>query len=376
MIYSNSSINSFEACPYRFKLMYIDKIKPIRKSVETFMGNRVHEALEKLYRDKIYEKTCSLEELLEFYNNRWEKEMNPQIFVAKEYDISNYKKMGERYLIDYYNTYKPFDEGKIIALEKKVLFPINEKYWVAGVIDRVMEVDEKYEVHDYKTSVHLPTKQEIENDPQLAIYALSLKYMYDIEEIELVWHFLAFNKEIRIRKENYEDIRENLIYKIKKIEKAIKENDFPAIESSLCDYCEYQQICPIFRHRWCEDEESSSLVNKYWEVCGKISEMKEIQKQLREKLIEYAEKNKLDRIYGIGKYVDIKKYKNINFKEQDKLKEILKDCNLYENYSKIDLISLSNDFISKNLPEELYDKIKHLAEEKKDIRVYLREMEE
>ncbi len=316
-----------------------------------------------------------LEELLEFYNNRWEKEINSQIFVAKDYDISNYRKMGERYLIDYYNTYKPFDEGKIIAIEKKVLFPINEKYWVAGVIDRVMEVNGKYEVHDYKTGVHLPTKKEIENDPQLAIYALSLKYLYGIEEIELVWHFLAFNKEIRIKKQNYEDARENLIYKIKKIEKAMKENEFPAIESSLCDYCEYQQICPIFRHKWCEDENTSSLVNKYWEICNKISEMKEIQNQLREKLIEYAEKNDLERIYGNGRYVDIKKYKNISFKEQGKLKEILKEHNLYEKYSKIDLISLSNAYTSKNLPEILYEKLKDFAEERKDIRVYAREME-
>jgi putative RecB family exonuclease len=356
--------------------MYIDRIKPVRKSIEAFMGNRVHEALEKLYRDKIYEKTCSLEELLEFYNNRWEKEMNEQIFVAKEYDIDNYRKMGERYLIDYYNTYKPFDEGKIIALEKRIVFPINENYWIAGVIDRVMELDEKYEVHDYKTSIHLPTKQEMENDPQLAIYALSLKYFYDIEDIELVWHFLAFNKEIRIKKSNYEDARKNLIDKINKIERAIKENEFPTSESSLCNYCEYQQICPIFRHKWYEDEDSYSLVNKYWEICSKISEMKEIQRQIRERLIEYAEKNGLERLYGSGKFVDIKKYKNISFREQNKLKEILKECNLYENYSKIDLISLSNDYISRNLPEIIYEKIKLLAEEKKDVRVYLREIDE
>ena len=376
MIYSNSSINSFESCPYRFKLMYIDKIKPIRKSVETFMGNRVHEALEKLYRDKIYEKLCSLEELLEFYNRRWEKEISNQVFVAKEYDINNYRKMGERYIVDYYNTYKPFDEGKIIALEKKVIFPINEKYWVAGIIDRVMEVDEKYEIHDYKTSVHLPSKQEMENESQLAVYALALKYLYDVEDVELVWHFLAFNKEIRIKKNNYEETRKNLINRIEKIERAIRENDFPAVESNLCDYCEYQEICPLFRNKFYEDEDASSLVNKYWEVCSKISELRELQKQIREKIIEYAERNSIERIYGSGKFVDVKKYKNISFKEQDKLKKILKECNLYENYSKIDFISLSNDYISQSLPKILYEKLRDIAEEKRDIKIFLREIEE
>ena len=104
MIYSYSSISAFENCPLKFKFAYIDKIKPLRKNIESFMGIRVHETLEKLYRDKLYAKIDTLEELLDFYNKRWEKEMHGNIFVVKGYDIENYRKMGEMYIKDYYNT--------------------------------------------------------------------------------------------------------------------------------------------------------------------------------------------------------------------------------------------------------------------------------
>lgn len=385
MIYSYSAISSFENCPLKFKYAYIDKIEPLRRNIEAFMGNRVHEALEKLYRDKLYEKVCSLAELLNFYNERWEKEIGSHVFVAKdEYNVENYRKMGERYLIDYYNTYKPFDEGRIIALEKRVFFPLNEKYWVSGIIDRITEVDGIYEVHDYKTSLYLPTKKEIENDCQLALYALALDYLYGIKEVELVWHFLAFNKEIRLKKKSYEDARRELIKKIERIEYAIKNNEFPANESSLCKYCEYQPICPIFRHNYmleemetdeAVNEEGYKLVNEYWKVTAKIEELKILQEELKEKLIEYAKKNNLQCIYGSEKAVNIKKSKMLYFNKKSQIEKLLKKEGLYEKYSRLDTWKLAEDIKNNLLPKHLVERLNDFIEEKEGIRIYLRNLE-
>lgn len=383
MIYSYSAISSFEACPLKFKYAYIDKIEPLRRNIEAFMGNRVHEALEKLYRDKLYEKVCSLEELLNFYNERWKKEMSEQIFVTKEeYRIENYRKMGERYLIDYYNTYKPFDEGRIIALEKKVFFPLNEKYWIVGIIDRIVEKDGKYEIHDYKTSLYFPTKKEIENDCQLQLYALALDYLYGIKEVELVWHFLAFNKEIRLKKRSYEGARMELIKKIEKIEKAIKSNEFPPRESSLCPYCEYQPICPVFRHKYkleemeeITEEEGFKLVNEYWNILTKIEELKILKEEIKEKLIEYAKRNNLQCVYGSEKVANIKISKNLYFNKKLKIKEILKKEGLYEKYTKLDTWKLADDFRNNLLPKHLMEKLREFIEEKENARIYLKNLE-
>lgn len=66
-IYSHSRLSCFEQCPNKFKLKYIDKVESdIEQSVEAFLGSRVHETLEKLYRDLDYHKLNSLDDLLVF----------------------------------------------------------------------------------------------------------------------------------------------------------------------------------------------------------------------------------------------------------------------------------------------------------------------
>ncbi|WRQ72956.1 MAG: PD-(D/E)XK nuclease family protein [Methanosarcinales archaeon Met12] len=52
-VYSHSRLSTYENCPLQYKHNHIDKIRlePEITGIEAFMGIRVHEALEKLYRD-------------------------------------------------------------------------------------------------------------------------------------------------------------------------------------------------------------------------------------------------------------------------------------------------------------------------------------
>lgn len=66
-VYSHSRLSTFEQCPQKFKLKYIDKVETeAEESVEAFLGVRVHETLEKLYRDLQYQKENTLDDLLDF----------------------------------------------------------------------------------------------------------------------------------------------------------------------------------------------------------------------------------------------------------------------------------------------------------------------
>ena len=49
-------------------------------SVEAFLGTRVHETLEKLYKDKQNQKENNLENLIEYYNQEWEKNWKENIY--------------------------------------------------------------------------------------------------------------------------------------------------------------------------------------------------------------------------------------------------------------------------------------------------------
>jgi len=50
LLYSHSRLSSFEQCPQKFKLKYIDKAEvEVEETIERFLGSRVHDALEKRY---------------------------------------------------------------------------------------------------------------------------------------------------------------------------------------------------------------------------------------------------------------------------------------------------------------------------------------
>ncbi len=117
--YSHSRISTFENCPYQYKLKYIDKVKvDVPTTIECFMGDLV--LLEKLYKDKKFKKLVSKATLLKFYKDLWEREYSEDILVVKAnrgLTSDNYKKMGVKFIEDYYDKFKPFDQLTILGLE-------------------------------------------------------------------------------------------------------------------------------------------------------------------------------------------------------------------------------------------------------------------
>ena len=47
--FSYSRINTYNQCPQKFKIQYLDKVFSDKNSIEAFMGQSVHSVLEKLY---------------------------------------------------------------------------------------------------------------------------------------------------------------------------------------------------------------------------------------------------------------------------------------------------------------------------------------
>src|SRR3989338_541965 len=153
--FSHSRIGTYETCPLQYKFCYIDKIKVEQEdTVETFLGSRVHEALEKLYTDLKFEKLLSLKELIAYFNQQWKENLNSTIKInKKDYTAENYRKMGTKYLTDYYTHYKPFNQGKVIGLETAELLDLGSGYKFHVRIDRLVDCGSGlYEVHDYKTN--------------------------------------------------------------------------------------------------------------------------------------------------------------------------------------------------------------------------------
>ncbi len=362
--YSHSKIGTFETCSLQYKFVYIDKVKvEAEDTIETFLGSRVHDALEKLYRDKRFEKLMTLEELLAYYNKLWDEKWKDSIIIVKEdYTAENYRKMGERQLTDYYNRYRPFDQGRVIGLETQDFLSLDEegKYKFHIRIDRLTDMGEGiYEVHDYKTGSNLPKQDELDQDRQLAMYSLWVRQNFkNFNKVRLVWHFLAFDKEMdSFRTKTQLDELKNVVWtQIKEIEAA---EDFPANVSWLCDWCLYRSICPMWSHgaeleRKPENEYLNDpglkLVDDYVRIKGELDEHRreadEKLEKLKEALIAFCQKEGIQVVFGSENKITVKEYETIKLpgkgtEEREKLIHILERIGRLEEVSDLNVYALS-----------------------------------
>ena len=157
--YSNSQLGKFEDCALQYKFLYVDKIKRYEEGVEAFLGQRFHDAMVWLYGERAF-RIVPLEELLDYYEKDWAKQWHDEVKIRKEGRTQDdYRLMGRRFIEDYYKRHHPFDDGRVLGLEKYIRFPLDDagRYKCKGIIDRLMLApDGAFEVHDYKTGSKLP----------------------------------------------------------------------------------------------------------------------------------------------------------------------------------------------------------------------------
>jgi putative RecB family exonuclease len=398
--YSHSQLSTYETCPQQYKLAYIDRIEVETESIEAFMGSRVHDALEKLYRDLKVTKLNTLEELLGFYHQSWEKNWNDMVqIIRKEYSAEDYRRLGEKCISDYYKRYYPFDQGRTLGLEENIYFSLEEEkgYWIRGFIDRLTLIDNSIlEIHDYKTSNRLPTRGDVNSDRQLAFYQMGIEGKWkDIREIRLIWHYLSFDTEIQSSRtpEELHQLRQATLELIQKIE---ADRKFLPKEGPLCDWCDYQGICPRRKHLITVgslppneylNEEGVTLVNRYVELKERKrvwSEEIDVElAKVEEALYAYAQREELEAIFGSDHVAKIK----IEMKEKYPLKgdpnrrvldEIVKNAGKWMEVSDLNPWILARVISRGGWPPSLVKKVKEFStlEESRSITVSkLRERE-
>jgi putative RecB family exonuclease len=244
--YSNTKLSTYEECPQKYKFRYIDGIDRPHETIEAFVGILVHQALAKLYADLKESRTNSCEDLLEFYEAQWKASYGPHVkTVRRDRTPDSYFTAGQRMISDYYRKNLPFQAGEMLGTEIEVSMVMHEDCEFHGIVDRLARTgDKSYEIHDYKTSARLPLERTLQGDRQLAMYELAIRQRWpNAEAITLVWHYLRFSKEFRLQKskDDLDAVKQGALRVIQEIERA---RTFPTKESSLCDWCEYYDVCP------------------------------------------------------------------------------------------------------------------------------------
>ena len=395
--YSNSKLECFESCPLKYRYVYIDKLeKPYEETVEQFLGKRVHEVLEKLYKDLKFQKLNTLPELLEFYDSEWKKNWNQQIiFARKEYTEENYRKMGEKYISDFYRRYEPFNHSRTISLEHSFTINLDPEgnHKLTGVIDRLAcAPDGTYEIHDYKTGA-LTAHCYLEESRQLPLYSMAVKHHYhDAKEVRLVWHFLSVDKEVMLSKtdEQLEKLRAEVLGIIDSIEARKVSGDFPARKSKLCDWCEFRSLCPECSHiaktenlpaNEYLNEPGVKLVNEYANLSLKrqklLEEIDPKLERIKEALVSYSEKNKVRVIAGSDHRAtvwsaEVVKVPSKNEPGREEVENLIRKLGLWHDASSLDTFALSKIIQQNKWPQEFVDKLMPYLRKERISRIYLK----
>ncbi|MBN1376844.1 PD-(D/E)XK nuclease family protein [Candidatus Woesearchaeota archaeon] len=388
MIYSYSRINTFKNCPFQFKLRYIDKEKPLwEHTAESILGNIVHEVLEKMYYDFKHGKINSLKETLQYFEKIWKKCWSENnIKIIKNYSRAEYKRLAERHLINYIQKFSPLSLSeeekkrlKILDVEKKVSIALNG-FNMIGFIDRLDYENGLYIINDYKTSMTLPSEDDMKKDWQLALYSIAIKKKFSTDKIKLRWYYINFDKVFEL-KPDFSHAEKMAIEGIQAIEKA---EEFEPKPSALCDWCAYQHLCPLRKHLFMpekkEEVEGEKLVEEYANLKIKEKKIKVMIDEMKEKIINYAEENDLGSVYGKNYIANVKIKEDIEFpskssEERTDLIRLLKKMGKWDNVEDLDVYALKSIILNKKWTDNEIERLDKFIKEKKIGCISLRKRE-
>lgn len=397
-IYSHSRLSTFETCPLKYKLSYLDRIRREEEGIEAFLGQRFHEAMEKLYRELVF-RVMTLKELLTYYEERWNEEYHDEIVINREERTAeDYRKVGRKCIEDYYARYHPFDQGRVLGIEKRVVVDLagDGKYLLQGYIDRIaQDEDGTYEIHDYKTSGHLPEQKRLDADRQLALYQIGVEGMWnDVEKTRLVWHYVVFDKEMSSTRteEQLDALRKETIALIDTIEST---KEFPPHESALCDWCPYWDRCPKKKHLYTVEplppneylkDDGVKLVNAYVELVAErrghkdeISRIEEKMQNVREAVIAYSNNEKVDVIIGSGHKLSVRRKQRVGPPRKgspgrEKLEAVLREAGKWEEVCSLDRHALARAVSGKGWDAGLASRIEKFLDIEEIAQLYLSEI--
>jgi len=126
---------------------------------------------------------------------------------------------------------------------------------MVGYVDRVSKSpDGTWHIHDYKTNKRLPTQPQMDDSPQLAYYEVGVREMWpSVERVELHWHFLRFVETITSVRtgEQLDQVKAAALDTVRDaLGRGDAEDAFEPVESGLCNFCDFQSICPVKRHEF------------------------------------------------------------------------------------------------------------------------------
>ncbi len=355
---SYSSINTYETCPAKYWFQY-EEGHPTGPSPALSFGDSLHRALHRFHNRPV-PVAPPLEELLETLDAVWVGEGFRDISEEQ-----TYLRHGRQVLADYHRDNA--DAYRIpAALEFRFTIEV-EGVAVSGVIDRMDRIPGGgYEIIDYKTNRRLPPQAQVDRDLQLSVYHLAAKKVWGIEPDRLTLYYLLPGQRLSTSRTSA-DVDE-LRRRIATVAARIEAGKFEPRQNPLCDWCDFQRLCPLYRHRF--EREDGDPAPGMTRIVDEWIALKRQGRQVYQRLDELAgsinafcDEHGYRRLFGSdGSAID-RRPQHVTAPDEASVREILEPLGLWESVRSVDPRKLSDLIESRTLPPEVEDALMASREE-------------
>jgi len=318
---SPSRASQFKTCPKQFKFANVDKIKEPTTEVQA-KGTTVHQALEDLFDLKPVERNT--EKLHNLFREAWTKvrgnDEHHNLFSSveeeREWGLDGLKLLNNYMSIEDPTSFEPLERERWV---RGSIEDLN----LRGILDR-MDRNNKGElvIVDYKSGKAPLAKYKEPRFFALKLYALLIqKELGEMpSELKLIYLKNSTIHTLKVTQDSLDNVKIEVLEIWNNIKKAFETNDFPATKNTLCDWCYFKPICPVFNENAPDTEKL---------------------KEINEELIEIKEQiEALDMFENIDELPDKSELASLNINE------------LEEKYQKLDIVRAEmEDSIQKLLRE-------------------------
>jgi len=354
---SYSALNSYKICPLKYKFQYIDKIRTL-KSKEAIFGTLIHSTLNFVHTPGIL--SPSMEQALDHFSKNW----NGDVFENELEERAAFSQ-GVEIIRRYYND-NDIARVNIVALESPFQIKLGE-HVINGIIDRIDRTDDGYEIVDYKTAKKMPSQEKVDNDIQLTIYLLAFLERYpeeikNLDKLKVSLYFVKHGAKLTSTRTT-EDLKNVEKMFLEVIEK-IGESEFQPVLNPLCDWCDFQNRCPMWKHKFKEERkidttEVNGAIAEYIQAKDDSKHLRSKIAKLQEKVSKYMDQEGVERVFSDSGIVARTIRKTYKYNEAQ-LKEILEPLGKWAQVNKVNATALKS--VITTLPSQAKKEIEDTKE--------------
>ncbi|MFA9261931.1 MAG: RecB family exonuclease [Undibacterium sp.] len=375
---SYSSLDTYQTCSLKYKYREIDKI-PEEKSKEAVFGTLIHSAMKFIHEPALLPPT--VEQAIDFFGKNWKGDLFENELEERAAFVQ-----GVEMIQRYYEANK-IAESNPIALESRFSIEIGTeetgKHIIAGIIDRIDRTKDGYEIIDYKTTKKMPSQDKVDNDLQLSIYlrAFLERYPKEWERLDKITVSLYFLKHgVKLSSTRTREQLQLLDETFLSVIRAIENKEFSPTLSPLCDWCSFQKICPLWKHKFrteallpIEKSRAEAAIEEFLSLRNEVATDKKKLAALQEEIMTYMDQEDIERVFGstgiIGKSV-----RTSYSYDEAKLRELLFPIGEWENVVKVDGVALKT--VLAALPETVRKQAESYREKKESISLSVKSRKE